>query len=491
MIATGLALVAWMAFCVPAIAQDDLHTLESLRLQLDEQARRISALEQPSNGPTGPPLPTAPAYWEETLPIERRMESTPGTTEFLGETEPRFLDTPSHPSSPRITGRLHLDYWSFPDSSPGINQIETENPDLPPEDRFELRRLRIGVRGTVAPRNVSYQMDIEYSNTENLEVRDAWIAWNDLPVFNTLRAGNQKRLYGLDDLNSSNFMVFMERPLIVDAVNDPNRRLGLASYGVSKDQVYNWRFGSFNMVPLEQSGEIPGNDFQFEYDARLASTPWYTSAGDKYLHLGLSTVFAFPSANPDSTMAQFRTRPEARSTNHWLDTGPIGGSQSYQLLGNECVLNLGPVQIGGEYIFVWLQRNQQSGTDLFFQGSYLYASYFLTGEHLPWNREMGVLGRVKPRSDFGTTHDQGGHGWGAWQLAARLSQADLNDSDIFGGKGQSATFAINWYWNSHSRLQFNYLVGQIDNRLALNSNGGSNIVSGNYQILGTRLMIDF
>ncbi|OYW13051.1 MAG: hypothetical protein B7Z55_17505, partial [Planctomycetales bacterium 12-60-4] len=343
---------------------------------------------------------------------------------------------------------MHLDTWSFPDDSPGINQIETGDPTMPPQDRFELRRVRIGARGSVAPGNVSYQLELEFSSADNIFVRDAWIAWNDIPVFDTIRFGNQKRHYGLDELNSSNFIMFQERPLMVDAVNENNRRLGLASYASSADQVFNWRYGVFNMLPVDQTGVITSNDYQIELDGRLASTPWYEPTGDRYLHLGLSTVLAFPSDNPEITQAQFRTRPEGRSASRWIDTGPIAGTEAYQLLGTECVLNLGPLQIGGEYLSVWLQRSQDAGTDVQFHGGYLYASYFLTGEYLPWNRELGVVGRVEPYSDFlSPRHCR--RGWGAWQLAARFSAADFSDDNIFGGIGRSGTFAVNWYWNSH------------------------------------------
>ena len=64
---------------------------------------------------------------------------------------------------------------------------------------------------------------------------------------------------------------------------------------------------------------------------------------------------------------------------------------------------------------------------------------------------------------------------------------DFNDADIFGGYGESVTFALNWWWTANARMQMNYILGEIKDR---DVNGGAPIelVSGDYQILGTRFM---
>jgi phosphate-selective porin OprO/OprP len=157
----------------------------------------------------------------------------------------------------------------------------------------------------------------------------------------------------------------------------------------------------------------------------------------------------------------------------------------------ESVLNLGPLQLVGEYQNVWLGRDPGSGRDLHFHGGYFYASYFLTGEHLPWDRKRGVLGRPKPAENFflvDTCCDGVHAGWGAWQIAARWSYADLTDDNIKGGVGQSGTLGLNWYWNAYTRMQLNYLYGDIRDRGRALVDGQT---SGFYQIVGLRFMVDF
>ena len=100
---------------------------------------------------------------------------------------------------------------------------------------------------------------------------------------------------------------------------------------------------------------------------------------------------------------------------------------------------------------IQLQRDAGSGNDLQLNGGYVALSYFLTGEHIPWDRELGTIGRIEPYENFFCLNTCDGDvrsGLGAWQVALRLSRADFNDSDIQGGVGESLTLALNWYWNS-------------------------------------------
>jgi phosphate-selective porin OprO/OprP len=156
------------------------------------------------------------------------------------------------------------------------------------------------------------------------------------------------------------------------------------------------------------------------------------------------------------------------------------------------MLNLGPWQFTGEYMTTFLQRDNVTagtGPDLFFHGAYVYASYFLTGEHMAYSRTRGMLDRVKPFENFflvercrGGT----GSGWGAWQIAARYDHLDISDADITGGNQQSVTLGLNWYWNAYSKVQTNLVYGDIRERGPI---GGFD--QGDYWLMGTRFMCDF
>lgn len=382
--------------------------------------------------------------------VTSRLDNLESTLSESDGEDSKFIETLSDDSRRIFNGRIHIDSWQNPKSSPGINAIETGRFTDDPENRLLMRRARIGVRGTVPPDNMSYRLELEFSGQDGGRIRDAWLAWDDLPILNTVRAGNQKRPYGLDHLDSSNFMTFLERPLVVDAVNHQNRRLGLASYGGTPDLAWNWQAGVFNMVPIQDTNDIVGDEPQTEFAGRIANTAWYDelSNGRGYAHFALAGTLAFPDGKEPYNQSQFRTQPEAITESDWLDTGQIDGAESYQLCALETVINVGALQLTGEWMQVWMQRDHGFGSDLSFHGGYVSLSYFLTGEHIPWNRKIGIMGRVRPLENFfslDTCNGGRGRGWGAWQVAIRFSQADFSDHDIRGGVGESLALALNWY----------------------------------------------
>ncbi|MCA9064667.1 MAG: ATPase, partial [Planctomycetaceae bacterium] len=306
---------------------------------------------------------------------------------------------------------------------------------------------------------------------------------------------------GLDHMNSSRYNIFLERPFVIESFNQDARRLGLSANGVSDDEAWNWRYGVWQQRLIQDEGNAIGDHLQGEIAGRLANTYWYdeTSDGRGYAHWAIAGTFAHPDGSTggdpatiglseSQNEARFRHRGEARHLTRWLDTGRIAGADWYELLAIEKVFNIGSLQIVGEYQTIFMQRDP-GFSDLTLHGGYVYVAYFLTGEHMPWDRGTGNLGRPKPFENFflvdrccGGT----GTGWGAWQVAARYSYADFNDKDIMGGIGENLTFGLNWLWNDNTRMQFNYMHGTIDNRRV-----GAAVYSGNYDAIGTRLCIDF
>ena len=218
----------------------------------------------------------------------------------------------------------------------------------------------------------------------------------------------------------------------------------------------------------------------------------------------VSGTFADPNPDPNgnaSNQGRFRTRPEGRTVERWINTGRIANIDTYSLAGVEGVVNVGAFSLVGEYQTVNVNR-LAGDTSLNFHGGYVYAAYWLTGEYTPWSRKSGTLGRTKPNENFFCVKDCcGGHGFGlgAWQIAARYSYADYTDDNVFGGVAESLTFGLNWWWNDHARMQFNYIRGRItEGKEATNLESGNDEVvvfgeggSGDYDIFGARFMIDF
>lgn len=400
-------------------------------------------------------------------------------------------------------GRIHLDYWDFFSDTPGIGFFEHPNPGrrdfgTDPEDRVVFRRIRLELEGEL-PEDMEWRMQIDFNNPATPEYKDVYFGWNSLPANQTFLLGNQKRPLGLDHLNSSRFNVFAERPLVVEAFNEDARRVGACMYGHTDQQDASWSYGLFRLENSSTTGRVIGDSRQAGGYGRLAFSPFYdaTCGGRNYFHWALAGAIAKPDGDvfPGDTNqneGRFRTRPLARSESRWIDTGPIDGADWYQIMAVENMLNLGPWQFTGEYMNTFLQRDDSTpgtGPDVNFQGFYVYAAYFLTGEHMPYSRDSGTLARVEPCNNFSCFdrfRGTSGRGWGAWQVAARYDFLDLSDEDITGGQQQSVTLGLNWYWTAYAKLQANLIYGDIQDRGPI---GGFD--SGQFWIGGTRWMCDF
>ena len=357
--------------------------IDELQKSLQDQSDVIETLREPKADSQGTSSESASSV--ETL-------ATPPSEATVPPRSP-FLEALSTAARRTVNGRIHIDEWAFPNSSPGINTMENGDPGLDPENRLLYRRIRFGVRGDIPPHNMSYRAEIEFSGQDGSQFRDAWIGFDDLPLVNTVRVGNQKRPYGWDHLNSSNFMVFLERPFVVDGFNEDSRRFGIVAYDATDDERFNWQWGCYNLTPVQSIGSVIGDVRQLELAGRLGHTWWYADDGREYAHWGLAGTVAFPDGDAPNdgrhnNEARFRSRPEGRSSDQWLDTGPIAGADSYEILGIESVFNSGAFQVAGEYMNLWLQRSGP-GEGVFLHGGYVYFSCFSHGRAHPVEPQPG------------------------------------------------------------------------------------------------------
>jgi phosphate-selective porin OprO/OprP len=154
-------------------------------------------------------------------------------------------------------------------------------------------------------------------------------------------------------------------------------------------------------------------------------------------------------------------------TPFFLQTGNLLVN-SYNVLGAENLLVLGRFSWQTEVMVNFVNR-ANSGTDVF-PGFYSQVGYFLTGEHRPYDRKAGAIDRVIPFEDFFRvcTSDGPAMGWGAWEVAGRVSYLDFHDVDNVvapgtGGDLFDTTLGVNWYWNPYTKLVANWVHSFLDN----------------------------
>jgi phosphate-selective porin OprO/OprP len=366
-----------------------------------------------------------------------------------------------------LQGRIHLDQWYFVGDDRLINTIERGDPALSPFDRWLVRRARLEASADIGE-VLFAKMDVEFSDPQSTEFRDLFIGWK-LNDNRRLRLGNMKRPISLESLNGSNDLLFLERPTISDTFNDEVRRAGIQITGYTDDLRWTYAAGGFFLDVFQGDGEWQGNAWQAQFAGRVTETYWYDEASDgaDWGHWGLSFAVADPTSDRDlaaEPFNRFRTRDEVRSTRRWIETQrfDIG---TYQNLGLEAALNVGPLLVQGEAIATPVQRVGDS--DLLFWGYYVQTHYFLTGEHQPWNRETGTYRQVRPRSQLASLRghrddcDASGAGWGAWGIGFRYSYIDLSDQDIIGGEGHTASAILNWWMHRNARLSLEYVADTI------------------------------
>jgi phosphate-selective porin OprO/OprP len=139
-----------------------------------------------------------------------------------------------------------------------------------------------------------------------------------------------------------------------------------------------------------------------------------------------------------------------------------------------------------------------------FSGWYVEGSWILTGETktyspLATNNEYATFNNPRVITPF----DWNGGTWGAWELAARYSDLDLNWHEgsigqtaaqapvggVRGGEEKIWTLGLNWYFNNNVLMRFNYLIVDVS-KLGFVTAGGTTTlqqIGQNFNAFGMRL----
>ena len=333
------------------------------------------------------------------------------------------------------------------------------------EDDIIVRRARL-----TFGRNIREKWMLKGSaeiNQHDIEIKDFYGLYKGLS-FGSIRIGSQKEPFSLQEMTSSRFTTFMERGLIVDALS-PGRNVGVTLYS-ERDKTsgaIGFFAGGFNQDDVQTTGTA--------LTGRL--TRHHITDDRHILHAGLSASYRDLGTTPP----QFRSRPESGvSNNYMVDTGDIANAEDVFRLGLEAAYVNGPFSLQGEYIRNRVGR-EPGLNSVTFDGWYVHGNWFLTGESKTYLVGTGTFGRVFPNSPF--TFKQGGHG--AWELAARVSRADLSDGDIIGGRETNISLGLNWHLREYVVVMANFIkVIDIDRP-------GSVFDNNDMSIFQMRLQLEF
>jgi len=222
-------------------------------------------------------------------------------------------------------------------------------------------------------------------------------------------------------------------------------------------------------------GEFFSRERDFNLSGRVTGLPLYDKEENRLVHLGFSVIQRIA----DNADGGFSLRPEINQAKKYLDTGDFD-TDGATVIAAEMAGVAGPFSVQAEWKNGWIDNREGENWEA--DSAYVEASYFLTGESRNYKTSSGVFGRVTPNRPFNPTTGD----WGAWQIAARYSWIDLQDSGMNGGEEQNVTAALSWHLYSNVRLQFNYTYADVDDTGDVLSNA-----SGDIHAFQTRAQIQF
>lgn len=408
------------------------------------------------------------------------------------------LETANKDFQVHVGGRLHFDMGVF-------DQDEETMPTF--HDAAGFRRGRLRVDGKMWE-IFQWTTEVDFANAgatgATATFTDFYGDIGQLPFVGGIRIGRFKEPFSLEELTSSRYITLIERSAPHQAFV-PARSLGImlhrtfgeeqrasAYTGIFRDDT------SDGIDPSRGNGGFGQGDGEYAWTSRVTVRPVWEENGRCLVHLGAAysyrnyTDLPRPPHNRPSHSANAEVR---LGTPALLSTGGIDLIEHSHLWGGEFAAQNGPVYVQSDIYTAQDNRNDGSPT---FWGGYVQAGWFLTGEHRGYSRSSGAFDRVIPHENFFRVRD--GHdgllrGRGAWEVVARFSYLDLNDSGFFeaadpddrdGGTGllRSYTFGVNWYLNPNMKWMFNYVH-------ANRSSESGPLFSGSVDVFLARFAMDF
>jgi phosphate-selective porin OprO/OprP len=309
-------------------------------------------------------------------------------------------------------------------------------------DSFLVRRARPVIDGKLYEH---FQFRIQPELANDVSLLDAYVDWVPLDAF-AVRAGKFKSPIGLERLQSAGHLLFVERGLPANLL--PNRDIGVMAYGDLWGGALHYDLAVLNGAG--DGGSITSTDGNQSKDvaARLFATPFKNTRIGALR--GLSLGAAVSVGDHRGSTPSYRT-PGQETFFSYASGAQIDGDQNR--LSPQLFWSLGPVAILGEYAVSESEVVRGPVRRGLSHDSWqIGAAWAITGEAV-------TLKGVKVKRP---THERGP---GAWVVAARYGELDIDDEAFLSGvasatasasKAQSFGLALHWLPNSSVRLSLGF-----------------------------------
>lgn len=335
-------------------------------------------------------------------------------------------------------------------------------------DGANFRRVRIGIEGK-AFGDFEYNFLYDFGGSgieEGGKISAAWLQYNGLG-FAKLRVGAFPPPTGLEDAASNASSLFPERASIAETVR------GLAG-GDGRTGIGLYSTGERWTAAAVLTGNVIGTstyDEQVGFVGRVTYVPYKRENTVVHLGANANLVLSPAATGPDvpggvSSPVRLRDRPELRVDGaRLIDTGNID-ADGVTALGAEFGVQHKNLYLQAEYFDIDVERRASALDDPSFSGWYVQGSWILTGETRRYSATNAGFDGPKPDKAFSLKNGT----WGAWELALRYSNIDLNyrENDlpalgsVRGGEQEILSIGLNWYLNNAVMLQAGYRNVSVD-----------------------------
>lgn len=342
----------------------------------------------------------------------------------------------------------------------GDGRFFTSGADKNVSSTFYLNRVRPILSGALG-QYYNFNITPDFGQGK-VVLQDAYIN-NTYFDFASLRAGKFKAPLDLERLQSDRDLEFSERSQIQNLV--PNRDTGFDLHGKLFDGRVFYDAAFMNGVPNNTASDtvdIDNNDGK-DFVGRVFINPF--SLGEnrwlKQLGFGFAGSYGDERGNTTST---YKTYGQTTwfSYNSGVTASGLRARWEPQIYYYAGRLGLMAAYAQDEHSlnrFATLGKapwpRQINRTDTFTDtGYFAQASYYLTGED-------SAYGWVKPIRRF----DPRNGGWGAWEVAARISnvaaqtrqfQLGFANPSVAAKTATEFVLGVNWYLSSHVKWYFDY-----------------------------------
>lgn len=315
------------------------------------------------------------------------------------------------------------------------------------QDNFILRRARPIFEGNVFE-YVDFRIMPDFGGG-TASIYDAWMNLRPFGLATQLQSGKFKAPFGLERLQSATATTFIERALPTELA--PNRDIGAMFHGELREGLITYQVMAGNGVQDGSNGDADTNDDK-EVVLRVFGHPFQETSIEPLQGLGLGFAASYGEQEGNTT-ARYRT--PGRNTFFRYGTNVIEDGNRVRW-SPQAYWYWGPFGAMFEWVRTTPQLrlagapNIEPDVDAF----QVTGSYVLTGEAASYR---GVMPLKSFRGAEG--------GWGAWEVAARYHQLQVDDEifdEGYASRTQSAETArawslgVNWYMNPFVKLSLNF-----------------------------------